>query len=403
MPYDMRCRRELACHPDLALGERSYFRPGQLLLNEAAARRYRQELTRLGGKPDARYARETARHGLDLRRWVLPRETDVLGLVKWMRRDAARDKKQRIVVGPNYAWRGEPRYSGGPGGKPRPVVPVDDMSGHQITSESDGVDLAVLDTGVVPDDPRNKLYPALRAMLRPDPTDVETLDVDGNGVLDTQNGHGIFVAGVAHRVAPSLVMDPGLVLDSFGVGDDATVTLELLETQAPVINLSLGGYTEDDRAPVAMAEAVRVLLRDKVVVAAAGNNASDRPFWPAAFKGVLAVAAYGRYRRADVPSKFSNYGHWVDVCALGEGIVSAFAHYPVDHDGKSPGFTGFASWNGTSFAAPQVAAMLAEQLKYGKASSGRDAVAWLLDTQCHHDPNLADYGLKLPPPVDLTV
>jgi len=165
------------------------------------------------------------------------------------------------------------------------------------------------------------------------------------------------------------------VLDTTGLGDDASVTRELLENRAPVVNLSLGGYTEDDRAPTAIGAVVRALTRSVVVVAAAGNNSSHRPFWPAAFKGVLAVAAY-QSSRVPIPAKFSNHGAWVDVCAPGTDIVSTFATFPTAK-GKAHLFDGWAMWDGTSFAAPQVAAAAALVLAVRPDLRGDQVVALL--------------------------
>lgn len=391
-PWAERARRELVCRDRdpknaVAQGDRSWFRPGQLILDIGTARRYDDQLHRVdedrgfGGRGDAR---------VDLVQVFLDPGTDVVELAAWIRQDAARGGDgQRVVVGPNYCWRGEPMYHGGPGGEPRPA-----KARRLATSagRSQGCDIATLDTGVV-----DGLPAELTSCLVQDADDVDKLDVDGNGVLDSQNGHGSFVAGVVHQVAPELRVDPGRVLDSTGLGDDATVTRELLETSAAVVNLSLGGYTEDDRAPVAMAEVVRMLTRSRVVVAAAGNNSSDRPFWPAAFKGVVAVAAYDSTGGAPRPAAFSNFGSWVDVCAPGVGLVSTFATFPTG--APKPQFRGWAQWDGTSFAAPQVAALIAQLVS--KKMSPREAAVRLLDEHCRFDPALAQYGLVYEPPTSL--
>ena len=244
--------------------------------------------------------------------------------------------------------------------------------------------MATLDTGWAAGLPAS-----LQAQLVPDIDDEEEVDANSDGQLDTQNGHGSFVAGVVHQFSPDLVIDPGKVLDTTGIGDDASITLELLETKAPVINLSLGGYTEDDRPPVGMADAVRILRRRSVLVAAAGNNASGRPFWPAAFKGVLAVAAYDSTEGGTRRARFSNFGHWVDLCAPGVDVVSTFVHFP-----GQPTFDGWAKWSGTSFASPFVAAVVAHLVRSGVPRL--EAVARVLEA-CVDVPALSVYGPVLTP------
>ena len=92
-----------------------------------------------------------------------------------------------------------------------------------------------------------------------------------------------------------------------------------------------------------------------VMVASAGNDASIRPTWPAAYPEVIGVAALGPAG----PAAFSNAGHWVDCCAPGVDLVSTF-HRAPRHD---PPFHGWARWSGTSFAAPLVAAMIAREVQ----------------------------------------
>ena len=88
------------------------------------------------------------------------------------------------------------------------------------------------------------------------------------------------------------------VLDGDGVGDEASVVraLHRMRDRPPqVLNLSFGGHTFDGRPPPLLADALAELT-DTVAVACAGNTASDRPFWPAALAGTIAVGARGPRR-----------------------------------------------------------------------------------------------------------
>jgi hypothetical protein len=79
------------------------------------------------------------------------------------------------------------------------------------------------------------------------------------------------------------------------------------------------------------------------------------------------------------PSGFGNFGWWVDFATVGEGAVStfvagrespAFSASPDDWSGQQEPV---AQWAGTSFAAPKLAAAVANLLLDGK--SPLDAVA----------------------------
>lgn len=172
-------------------------------------------------------------------------------------------------------------------------------------------------------------------------------------VLDTSDGrivgrvaHGSFVAGVVRQVAPGCRLDMRHVLASDGLGTDFSVAqaLDQLATDAtavPVVNLSLYCTPVDGLVPVAMAAALDTLAArhpETLVVAAAGNDGSSRPSWPAAHPFVVAVGAVD----AAQPVDFSNRGPWVDFSARGDGVVS---HH--------------VAWSGTSFAAAQVSGALA--------------------------------------------
>jgi subtilisin family serine protease len=138
------------------------------------------------------------------------------------------------------------------------------------------------------------------------------------------------------------------------------------------------------------------------VVAAAGNNAQGRPFWPAAFKHVIAVGAVDTRKGDPTRAAFSNFGDWVDCCAPGVGVRSTYVtgdwrlDAPGD-DGSIEQFDGWACWSGTSFAAPQVTAAIAAKM-LGTALTPRQAAHAVLAEATLHLPGL---GFFIKPSADL--
>ena len=199
-------------------------------------------------------------------------------------------------------------------------------------------------------------------------------DVEGDGYGDNESGHGTFIAGLIKQVAPSASIHAVKVLDSHGVGDDVSVANAM--TQLPqgidIVNLSLGGYTEDDKAPMAIANVMQsAAFKTRVVVAAAGNHADKRPFWPAASGPVVSVGAVEDKEGFWTEASYSNHGDWVDLVARGTGLQSTFAREKTlvaqgaTTDPKtdpSIAFEGWAEWDGTSFATPIAAAMIARTM-----------------------------------------
>ncbi|HEY7488807.1 MAG TPA: S8 family serine peptidase [Streptosporangiaceae bacterium] len=266
-------------------------------------------------------------------------------------------RHRRLAIAPNHLVHGQPMWWSGPADLPRPAPPLPPPAAATTGSR---VTVAVLDTGLSPHPWYEDAdwYAAQRDEV------AEILDADGDYELDTQAGHGTFVAGVILQRAPGVRIRARRVIGGDGVGDELDVIralawLSAARSPAGIVNLSLGCHTYDDRPSPVVARAIAALGRRTVVVACAGNAATDRPFWPAALKTVIAVAALDGDDRA----WFSNYGWWVDACAPGVGVGSCFVRF----DGTRPrvngldpdAFEGYATWSGTSFAAPAVAGAIA--------------------------------------------
>ena len=208
-------------------------------------------------------------------------------------------------------------------------------------------------------------------------------------VLDEARGHGTFVAGVVLQAARGAEIAVAGVLDDDGVADDFTIAKGLVQVgDVDVLNLSLGGYTFDDRAPIATDAALSRMSNRTVVVCAAGNGNSDRPFWPAADFRFIAVAALDP--KTGAKADFSNYGAWVRASAAGVHVHSTYPTY----DGQPAGgagdeavkFTGWALWQGTSFSAPHVAGRIAALMT--EHGVGAPEAASLLLARGPRDPDL---------------
>ena len=313
---------------------------------------------------------------LGLTRFTLHRDTDVADLIANQFSPAGKD----ALAAPIHMFRGEPNYQGGPGGVPAPVTPAPPAPGKG--SSAHAVTVTVMDTGLAAGHPWFPHRSWERIDVGVDHDVEDRLDSNNDYELDAQAGHGTFIAGIVRQHAPGAKLRVGRVLGSDGVCDEIELLQALLSLRGRspkgnkgtgVLNLSLGAYTWNDRPPTLLSHAIEQLGPDTVVVAAAGNNSSDRVFWPAAFEHVVAVGALTA--DGSQPAAFSNHGSWVDAWAPGQDVASSF----VTFDGPAedaPGadidpdcFSGYAQWSGTSFAAPRVAAELARRAQEDKVSA----------------------------------
>lgn len=206
--------------------------------------------------------------------------------------------------------------------------------------------------------------------------------------LDLAAGHGTFVAGVIRQVEPRAHVVMIRALDTEGIGGEDMIATAICRARdvfekhggRGVLNLSLGIETIDDLPPLAIECALRELQPGVAVVAAAGNEPSRHPLWPAAHKRVLAVAGLCDDLS---PTAWSNRGAFVDFSTRGEGIVSTFVGGTETQRQDEPPATTFpfggqnhayALWTGTSFATPQVAAMIADLIAEDPSTDVEEAV-----------------------------
>lgn len=217
--------------------------------------------------------------------------------------------------------------------------------------------------------------------------------VDKNNKPYDDNAHGTHVAGtiaqsthnkkgVAGIAYESRIM-PLKVLNSSGFGrvsDIAAAVRYAADNKAKVINMSLGGPFPSLSLKAACSYAWR---KGVVIVCAAGNSRSTRPFYPAAFSECISVSAT---RYDDQLAPYSNRGKSIDIAAPG-GDTSVDQNGDGKPDGvlqntiqiRNPEKEGYYFFQGTSMAAPHVAAVAAMVASTG-VTGNRDIVNILKKT-----------------------
>lgn len=272
------------------------------------------------------------------------------------------------------------------------------------------VRVAVVDTGVT----RQPRTDGWLAGLAHDPGNIDELDRSPlNGKLDAAAGHGSAVAGLVQQEAPAVALAVYNPVPSDGAATESAVGTAMVTAvqeafaagQSVVLNLSLGTTTVDDEPPAALVAAlaeVEALAaaspHEVLVVAAAGNYGDDRPVFPGALPGVVAV---GALQQDLSPAPWSTRGDWVTCSAIGDGVLSTYVEGAEDPEfdpvcadtfGPDP----FALHFGTSFAAPQVAARVA-RVAQEDGIGLRDALDRVLDGA----PSVPGFGrvITVQPPI----
>ena len=271
-----------------------------------------------------------------------------------------------------------------------PLIALPDA--WETTTGDAGVIVAVVDTGILPNHPdlAGQLAGGYDFVRDPgnagdgDGIDPDPREPAGSTGSASQSFHGTHVSGtvaakgnnllgVAGSAYRSRVM-PLRALGTSGGGtsydvdqavryaaglpnDSGTVP----PTRADIINLSLGGapFSQTTQNLYNQVRAAGV-----IVVAAAGNQASAAPGYPAAYDGVISVSAVDLQRRLTL---YSNTGNRIDVAAPGgdnsvdlngdgypDGVLSTAGRV----SGSTVNFV-YSFLSGTSMASPHVAGVLA--------------------------------------------
>ena len=248
-----------------------------------------------------------------------------------------------------------------------------------------------------------------------------------DGGIDDYAGHGTFICGLVHQACPDADILAWRIVGSAGpiVESDLVDTLSDIAELArrhrdgeegghplDVLSLSMGYYhetPEDELFDATMFDILKLLGEcGVVVICSAGNDATARPMFPAAFAPWLdgrgpvtpstdaaPVVSVGALNPNGTDAMFSNTGPWVRAYVPGASLVSTMpafqggwqptvrteAYQRVRETVDPDDYAGmFAVWSGTSFAAPLCAGRMAAALSAdlpapGTSESAAQAVA----------------------------
>jgi len=195
---------------------------------------------------------------------------------------------------------------------------------------SDAIVVAVVDSGV------DLNHPDLKARLVQGVSIVNQDDYTPPADGMDDHGHGTQVAGIIGALTNNNLgisgcswngkIMPVKVLNNKGEGTDADIAEGIIwavDSGAKIINLSLGGPSDDGTPPQVLQSAIDYAYdQGCMVIAAAGNSGDNTIHYPAALHHVLAVAATDPW---DQRASYSTSGSYVDLAAPGGAGGDSFS------------------------------------------------------------------------------
>ncbi|MDD1727687.1 MAG: S8 family serine peptidase, partial [Methanospirillum sp.] len=201
-----------------------------------------------------------------------------------------------------------------------------------IRNETPPVTIAVLDTGV------NISDTDLLPILNPHGFDW----VENRSLVQDTDGHGTYLSGILYAMTRGENSTEGvnisLIPERVGTNASgiyascsAAAIYHAADNGAQII---LMGYGGSEQSPAEEAAITYATGKGCILIAPAGNDASNEGHYPSDYSDVISV---GSTANSDGLSYFSNYGIFVDLVAPGENILSTGTNNSViSATGTSP-------------------------------------------------------------------
>jgi len=178
-----------------------------------------------------------------------------------------------------------------------------------------------------------------------DPVDDHGHGTHCAGIIAAEGNNGLDITGVCWNTKIMAIK----FLGSLGEGSTADAVLSMYYAVANGADVISNSWGSEEESEVLQDAIDYAYSQGVIMVAAAGNNNSDKPHYPAAYAHVISVAATNQ---DDEKWPLSNYGDLVDMAAPGVDILSLMA----EGTSEGRGYTKYTTlMSGTSMAAPHVA------------------------------------------------
>jgi thermitase len=236
------------------------------------------------------------------------------------------------------------------------LAKIDAPGAWNMTTGSGDVIVAIVDSGLDMSHPEFSgriVYPRDEIENDSQPQDTCEHGTHVAGIIAAQGNNGQGIAGMAWnvRIMPVRALG-GSLSNCTGTEYDIRDGINWAVSHgAKVINLSLGalpaaGYTCEQQFPVMSQAIANAYQAGVLVVAAAGNNSTNRLACPGLQSEAMAVGATDSQ---DIRAYYSNTGTGLSIVAPGSGIYSTI---PV-------AYGSYTSMTGTSMATPHVSGLAA--------------------------------------------